>query len=152
VRSMILAMSLLALLTGFAPSDAVAAGKGEAGSTLYSRLGGRPGVEAILDDLFVRAAADDRIKEYFAGADLSGMKKQMADQICELAGGPCTYEGKPMLAAHAGKGITEAQFMAFMHDLVDSMQKLKVGKTDVASLTGLLLPMKQHIVESPEKP
>jgi len=149
---MFLSLSLLALMIGFAPSDAVAAGKGDDGHTLYSRLGGRQGVEAILDDLFVRAAADDRIKKYFADADLSGMKKQMADQICELAGGPCTYKGKPMLAAHAGKGITEAEFMAFMHDLVDSMHKLKVAGTDVGSLTGLLLPMKKHIVESPATP
>ncbi len=148
-RTMLLSLTLLALMIGLAPPCAAAEGKGGSGHTLYARLGGHKGVEAILDDLFSRAAADDRIKKYFAGADLPAMKKQMADQICQLAGGPCTYEGKSMPAAHAGKGITEAEFMAFMGDLVASMEKLKVGKEDVGSLTGLLLPMKKDIVEAP---
>jgi len=146
---MLLSMTLVALMIGFAPPCAAAGGDDAPGRTLYARLGGHEGVEAIPDEFFSRAAADDRIRKYFTGADLPGMKKQMADQICQLAGGPCIYKGKPMPAAHAGKGITEPEFMAFMGDLVASMEKLKVEKTDAGSLTGLLLPMKKDIVEAP---
>ena len=60
----------------------------QAEPTLYERLGGRPAIEAVVDDFVARVAADERINKFFADADIPRLKKNLADQISEAAGGP----------------------------------------------------------------
>lgn len=38
----------------------------------------------------------------------------MVDKLCELADGPCVYIGRPLKTAHAGLGITEAEWEALV--------------------------------------
>jgi len=141
--------SVLMLALASAPSAVDASGKAGPGKTLYDRLGGRETVAAILDDFVARVGADEGLKGRFGEADLAGMKERMADQICQLAGGPCTYSGRTMAEAHAGKGITNDEFMAFVGDLAASMEKLGVASKDSGTLVGKLLSMKKDIVEKP---
>ena len=78
-----------------------------ADDTLYKSLGGKKAITAVVDDFVGRVAADDRINGFFKAtaadpARLAKFKKNLVDQICEAAGGPCKYKGKDMKTAHAG--------------------------------------------------
>ena len=68
------------------------------------------------------------------------------EQICAGTGGPCTYTGRDMKSAHAGMGITDAQFNALVEDLVKSLDKFKVPEKEKGELLGILGPMKPSIV------
>ena len=82
--------------------------------SLYDRLGGKPAITAVVDDFTARVAADRRINRFFANTDVPAFKAKLVDQICEASGGPCKYTGKDMKTAHAGMGITDADFNALV--------------------------------------
>lgn len=120
--------------------------------SLYDRLGGTPAITAVVDEFVARVAADTRINRYFASvasdpARLKAFKGKLVDQICEASGGPCTYTGKDMKSAHAGMGITGAEFDALVEDLVGALDRFKVGPREKEQLLGALGPMKTDIVE-----
>ena len=120
--------------------------------SLYDRLGGRTAIVAVVDDFVANCAADIRINKFFAAtaADpkrLAAFKNHLVNQICEASGGPCKYTGRDMKSAHAGLGISNADFDALVEDLTKTLDKFKVGKAEQGQLLGVLGPMRPQIVE-----
>jgi hemoglobin len=116
--------------------------------SLYDRLGGKPAITAVVDQFVANVAADNRINHFFAKTEPVAFKAKLVDQICEASGGPCTYTGKDMKAAHAGRGIKDADFNALVEDLVAALDQFKVPEQEKGELLGLLGPMKTAIVEA----
>jgi len=114
--------------------------------SLYNRLGGKQAITAVVDDFIGNVAADPRINQRFAGANIPRLKTRLVDQICEASGGPCKYAGATMEAAHRGMRITDADFGALVEDLVKSLDKFKVGAKEKGELLGALGGMKPQIV------
>jgi hemoglobin len=114
--------------------------------SLYDRLGGKPAITAVVDDFVGNVAADTRINQRFANADIPRLKRMLVDQICQASGGPCTYTGASMKDAHKGMKITDAEFNALVADLVKSLDKFKVGAPEKNDLLGALGAMKPDIV------
>jgi hemoglobin len=140
--------ALLVLLTGWLAIAPLS----RADDALYKSLGGKKAITAVVDDFVGRVAADNRINNVFkaTAADpqrLAKFKRNLVDQICEAAGGPCKYKGKDMKTAHAGMGISGGDFDALVQDLVASLDKFMVKEADKQALLGVLGPMKKDIVE-----
>ena len=114
--------------------------------SLYDRLGGKPAITAVVDDFVGNVAGDARINQRFANANIPQLKAMLVDQICQAAGGPCTYTGASMKAAHAGMKITDVEFNALVEDLIKSLDKFKVGAREKKDLLGALGGMKSDIV------
>jgi hemoglobin len=119
---------------------------------LYTRLGGLEAIKAVVDDFVNRVAADQRINHFFAQAikdpaEIADFKKKLVDQICQVTGGPCVYKGKDMKKAHAGMGVSGADFDALVGDLGASLDALHVNAKDKNELLGTLAPLKDEIVE-----
>jgi len=117
--------------------------------TLYKRLGGREGIRGVVDDFVAFLVADPRVKDRFTKltpAQVEKLKTNASDQICDATGGPCSYLGKDMKAAHTGMNITEADWSATVEDLIKALDKRNVAKKDQQELIGLLAPMKKDIV------
>jgi hemoglobin len=108
-----------------------------------------PGITALVDDFVNRVAADERINAFFAKADMNRLRKQLTDQFCQLAEGPCTYTGGDMLTVHKGMGISGDHFQAMMEDLIAALRHAKVTSPDEGALVGKLLPLRPDIVERP---
>ncbi len=115
--------------------------------SLYERLGGMEAIAAVVEDFRDRVAKDNRINQKFARTDLARLRKMLIDQVCEAAGGPCTYTGRSMKDAHAGMKVTNGEFDALVQDLVTSLSHFKVGKTEQDEILGVLGPLKTDIVE-----
>ena len=91
--------------------------------------------------------ADSRINGFFARTDIPRLKKLLVEQICAGTGGPCTYTGRSMQAAHKGMNITDAQFNALVEDLQKSLNKFKVPREGAERpCCAVLGPMKPQIV------
>jgi hemoglobin len=118
-------------------------------TSLYERLGGLPGITAVVDAFVGRVANDDRINDYFANADLPRLKSQLVDQICQASGGPCTYGGRSMKDAHKGMGVTNDAFDALVADLGATLDNFRVPTRDKNELLSVLAPMRSDIVERP---
>ena len=117
--------------------------------SLYKRLGGREGISQVVGTFVGNAVADGRIKARFAslpGPAVEKLKSNLADQICDATGGPCSYLGREMKAAHTGMKITEVEWTATVEALVKALDTHKVGKQEKDELLAVLGPMKRDIV------
>ena len=119
----------------------------DATASLYQRLGGKAAITAVVDDALSRIAADPRINHFFVDSDIPEVKIQLVDQICELSGGPCRYEGRDMVAAHVGMGVTKADFDAMVEDLVQALDAFNVPPAEQNELLALLASTESDIVE-----
>ena len=117
------------------------------GGSLYERLGGKDAITAVVDDFVARCAADSRINGKFARTDIPRLKSSLIDQVCEAAGGPCTYTGRDMRTTHDGMGVTAAEFDALVGNLVATLDQFGVGEAEKSELLGALAPMRADIVE-----
>ena len=113
---------------------------------LYDRLGGKPAIQAVVDDFIGNVAADSRINQRFAGTNIPRLKTMLVDQICEASGGPCKYTGKSMLESHRGMNISDGEFGALVEDLVKTLDKFKVPAPEKGELLTALGGMKGQIV------
>jgi hemoglobin len=114
--------------------------------TLFDRLGGMAAIDAVIDDFLGNVLADDRINKRFAETDAANLRKQLIDQVCEAAGGPCKYTGKDMVEAHKDMNVTDAEFDALVEDLVRSLDAKGVGSSEKNEMLGVLGPMRSDIV------
>lgn len=126
--------------------DTTGAGAADTRS-LYDRVGGTDGIAGVVDLFLANVAADDRINAMFANTDLAALKTKLVEQICEAAGGPCTYSGKSMKEVHKGMGVTEAHFNALVEDLVKAFDTLGVKDPEKGDLLKALGGMKDDIVQ-----
>ena len=120
-----------------------------AAPSLYKRLGGREGIAVVVGDFVGNMATDPRVKERFAGmkpADVEKLKSNLADQICDATGGPCSYLGRDMKTVHTGMKITEAEWSATVENLTKALDKNKVGAQEKQELISAIAPMKGDIV------
>ena len=115
-------------------------------ASLYDRLGGQTGIEAITEAMLVRTADDPRIREDFAEADIVHLHASLSEHLCSLTGGPCTYRGRDMKAAHAGLGLTEADFNALVENLVDAMTERGIPLGTQNDLLAILAPMRGDVI------
>lgn len=113
---------------------------------LYEQFGGRPGIEALVEELLVRVLEDERIAAQFAEVDLVNLNDRLVEQICVEVGGPCEYTGRTMAESHEGLAITEAGFNALVEDLVDAMDARGIPRRAQNRLLARLAPMHPDIV------
>ena len=52
---------------------------------------------------------------------MADLRRLVIEQLCAATGGPCTYTGRSMEEAHSGLNLTDADFDAFVDDLVRAM-------------------------------
>jgi hemoglobin len=116
-------------------------------ASLYDRLGGARGVAAIADALIERVSTDPVLGRSFKESKLDHIKKMLAEQLCDLSGGPCHYSGDSMKEVHAGHHISEAEFYGMVGDLREVLKQQHVSLGATNELLRLLAPMKRDVVE-----
>jgi hemoglobin len=156
-RSLSLALSLGVIACAANPaaptspastSDTTASAAAER-QTLYHRLGGRDGIDAVVATFVVNVGRDPRIQLRFLFTDLDSLRGHLSEQICEASGGPCKYTGKPMKSGHAGMQVRDAEFDAMAEDLTAALKAHGVGPTEQKELLAAIGSLRPEIVESP---
>jgi hemoglobin len=120
-----------------------------AGRTLYERLGGEEGVDAIGDTFLKKLVADSRVRDFFKNS--KGGLSRFKQQLCQISGGPCQYGGKDMKTAHGGMGISDMQFDAFVEDFTSALDEKGVSPRDKSEILAAFVPMRSDIVEKNER-
>lgn len=113
---------------------------------LYRELGGTDGIAKVVDLFLAKVDNDLRINLFFEKTDHKDLRNLVIEQFCQATGGPCVYSGRSMEEAHSGLNLTDADFDAFVEDLIGAMDELKVPKTSQDKLLALLGPMKPQVV------
>lgn len=128
-------------------SPTTAGPKGTAGAnSLYSRLGGKAAIAAVVTAFLGNVGGDTRINTFFANTDLTRLNKLLVEQIGSATGGPETYTGRSMKSTHAGLKITAADFNALVEDLTKALDQYKVPAAEQQELLSALAGMQSDIV------
>ena len=128
--------------TAAAPSANPAA----APAGLYQALGEKPGITRLMDDFVNRLVQDPRIGGHFKEVKPSALKESLTDQICQLSGGPCQYEGADMKSAHADMDINKGHFNALVEVLQTAMDAQGIPFAQQNRLLALLAPMHRDVI------
>jgi len=119
----------------------------DAEERLFVRLGGEAKLKAAVDELIDVMLKDERINFAFAETDLPKFKHLLYTQLCELAAGPCIYDGRDMRTAHAKLPLTSAHFNALTEDLYIAFDRVGVSYPVQNELIALLAPMQRDVVK-----
>jgi hemoglobin len=130
------------------PSDASAYPVAPAAG-LYQAFGEQAGIRSLMADFVLRLRADARIGEQFKETNLDNLAQQLSDQLCQLSGGPCVYEGADMKAAHGDTEVTRAHFNALVEVLQQTMAARGIAFQRQNQMLALLAPMHRDIVVTP---
>jgi hemoglobin len=116
-------------------------------ATLYARLGGANGIARLVDDVMAAHLANPIVKTRFENIkDLERAKRMAREFFCAGAGGPETYTGKDMLAAHKGMNISEQEYLAATDDIVGAMEKHGLSEDTKKDVIAILYSLKGSII------
>ena len=113
---------------------------------VYQQFGGKVGIDKVVADFLPLLLADNRIKDSFKDADMERLGVLLAEQFCQLTGGPCAYSGKEMREAHKDMKLSNAQFNALAEDLQFAMEKNGIASSAQNKLIAKLAPMQRTVV------
>ncbi len=149
-------------------------GGGDSGSalsgtkkSLFDRLGGMQGVQAITDDWVSRMLADprvnftrqgvvqgglsihhDRSMQWDANQDnVKTLKLHFAQFLALASGGPAQYQGQEIKSAHTDMHISNDEFDASVGDLKATLDKMQVANTEQKELLAIVESTRGEIVE-----
>lgn len=114
--------------------------------TLYARLGGRSGIEAIVADIWQNHISNPLINKRYANSDPNEVKRLVTEMCCAGFGGPETYTGKDMLTAHKGMNINDTEFVAVCDDVLSALDKNDVGQREKDEILCILYSLKNEVV------
>lgn len=116
-------------------------------TTLYQRLGGATGIAKLVDDVMAAHLANPIVKTRFENIkDLDRAKKMAREFFSAGSGGPETYTGKDMLAAHKGMNISEQEYLAATDDIVGAMDKHGLSEDTKKDVIAILYSLKDNII------
>ena len=113
---------------------------------VFQDFGGRPGLDALMEDFMANLLAAPRTAPYFENKELPRIKRQLAEQFCAILGGGCAYSGRDMRSTHTGMGVDRAAFNALVEDLQAAMDKHRVPFRSQNKLLAILAPMHREVV------
>lgn len=116
--------------------------------TIYDAIGGEAALVAVVDDLYVRILADEKLAGFFAGTSLPRLKGKQVEFFGAALGGPMTYTGAPMKQVHQGRGIGVDRFQLVAGHLVDALTAAGVPAGTVDEIAALVAPLADDIVST----
>ena len=114
----------------------------------YEAVGGGPAVKAVVDDFYRRVLGDPQLMPYFEGIDMTPLKRHQALLVGNVLGGGPDYDGRPLSAAHAGLGITDADFDRVVTHLAAALTDAGVPDGIIDRAGAAVLATRPDIVES----
>ena len=115
-------------------------------ATLYQRLGGRPGIEAIVADIWDNHLSTPLVNTRGPASDPAEVKRLVTEMCCAGFGGPETYTGKDMITAHKGMNINDSEFVAVCDDVLKACDKNNVGQREKDEILCILYSLKNEVV------
>ena len=145
-KSSVMAISFMAIVATLVATMLTACAVDRTEKDLYQRLGGEQGVDRLVATLLDEVYADERIAFLFEDSDRDNLHAVIVEQICAETGGPCTYQGLDMRAAHSGLDIRHDEFDAFVEDLIIAMERRGISTPAQNRLLAIFAPMREKVV------
>jgi hemoglobin len=113
--------------------------------SIYERIGGYQALEVVVEDFYCRVLDDDRVSGFFAGTNMSRLKRKQVEFFAAALGGPGPYAGVPMKQVHQDRGITKHHFNLVAGHLEDSLCAAGVPEATIAEILGAVAQLAPEI-------
>src|SRR5215203_983471 len=118
--------------------------------TLVAAIGGDAVVTALVNRLYLRVLADAKIAAFFANPDVDSIKLHQRDFLDLALHGIDAYTGRSMQEAHAGHGITDADFDRLMQHFDEALSDVQVAGDVASRLAERLRALRGEVVNAPQ--
>lgn len=115
-------------------------------ASLYDRLGGTEGIDAIAAAVVQRHVKNPLIGRHFADSDLPKVTRDVADFFNMGSGGPAVYGGRDMPTAHEGMKLTEADLCSAIDDVLAVLDERGVDGATRNEVLGILYSFKGEVL------
>jgi hemoglobin len=120
-------------------------------ASLFERLGGTPGINAIVEDIVAQhmqnPAISARFRPYLETPDkLQVTKKHLCAFLEAGSGGKAQYAGRSMLDTHRGMNINEAEYMAATDDILAVLRKHRMDEQTQKDVLAIAWSLKGEIL------
>lgn len=120
-------------------------------ASLFERLGGTPGINAIVDDIVAQhmqnPAISARFRPYLETPDkLQVTKKHLCAFLEAGSGGKAQYTGRSMVDTHRGMNINEAEYMAATDDILSVLRKHRMDEQTQKDVLAIAWSLKGEIL------
>jgi hemoglobin len=131
-----------AVFLGSIAQAGASSGKGK--SSLYVRLGQKPGVARISHE-FVKGLTGDprllnnpKIKEAADRADKKKVEARLTEHLCRASGGPCKPKGKILENAPKDMKLNASEWLSVIQDAEQALDRAKVKDNERQELLQIL--------------
>ena len=114
--------------------------------SLYQALGGKAGIERIVDIFIYEIGETSEIVHHFEESNIERFREKQIEHICLLSGGPCTYTGDEMLPVHQGMNINEAEFNATADAMIRALNTAGISLSSRNRLLGIIASMRDQVI------
>jgi hemoglobin len=118
--------------------------------TLFDRIGGAPAISDLVVEFYERVFHDPLLAPFFRGVTMPHLHKMQAEFFALATGGPSTYDSSSLRAAHAGRGIGEAEFRRFVEHMLATLEPHGLESADVEAIADRLNLESDSVLDSPE--
>jgi len=121
------------------------------GNSLFERLGGTPGINALVDDIVARHMENPviraRFRPYLETPDKLKVTKNHLCAFLEAgSGGTAQYTGRTMQETHRGMNINEAEYMAVTDDILAALRGHKIDEQTQKDVLAIAYSLKGDIL------
>lgn len=115
--------------------------------TLYEKLGGKEGIEKVVDYFYEELVLkDEAVNHFFIHTDMKKQKKHQTAFISFATGEPNNYSGNSMKKAHEHLSIAPEHFMAIVNHLIAALRHFNVGNEDIDQVVQKLAGLKEDVI------
>lgn len=120
-------------------------------TSLFERLGGSPGINALVEDIVALHMENPviraRFRPYLETPDkLEVTKKHLCAFLEAGSGGTAQYSGRTMRDAHRGMNINEAEYMAATDDILTVLRKHRIDEQTQKDVLAIAYSLKGDIL------
>jgi hemoglobin len=119
--------------------------------TLYQRLGGSSGINALVTDIVALHMENPVIRARFrpyleAPEKLEITKKHLCAFLEAGSGGTAKYTGRTMRDTHRGMNISEAEYMATIDDILAALRNHGIDEQTQKDVLAIAYSLKDEIL------
>ena len=119
--------------------------------SLYDRLGGATGIEAIVDDIVAAHMSNPVVQARFLPLNddkqhFAEVRQHLINFLASGSGGPEQYTGRDMQAAHRGMNISEAEYMHVIDDILSALDKNNVDEQSKKDVLAIAYSLKDQMI------
>lgn len=120
-------------------------------ASLYERLGGTAGINALVQDIVALHMENPviraRFRPYLDTPDkLEVTKKHLCAFLEAGSGGKAQYTGRDMAQTHRGMNINEAEYMAATDDILAALRKHEIDEQTQKDVLAIAYSLKGEIL------